>query len=753
MTIRATKKILRVTSLLVLSACGGGGTDSPPPAQEVPKILAVFPSDGKTNADPAVFKIELTFDKAMAAASINTDTLLVSKPGGGIVPGTVSYDHNAKTASFTPSNAFIANTQYTITVNSEAKDSNGVSLGTSFTSHFTTKLPTLTTSDVSIDENAGIATLTLSLNMVSGLPVDIDFATVDGTASTPADFITNSGTVTFAAGETVKAVDFSIVDDKTPEPGETYQIIFPRIAGAMLGTNGASITINDDDKFSTFLPVLGKSSSGIADSLSLVDIGRPSRATEIDAVSGGGIQVFDHGHFHTGMYDPSNFKISQFHLSTLIYSHSDELRRLDLADTIKPVSVRVSAEASASNICHETMVRGNDFVDQNNSRLVYRVGDCDKGAWHLVRLGMSAATVPLTPPVTMSKVVDGVYNAQTAALDGWIAVEGGFLKHFDADFALPGQNMLVGSTPLAVVDPQSVAVLVQQAGHTVLIRVDGRLLRYDQNTDRAEVVYDALGGQIWDYLSDGDALYFFVYTSSDGAMTLYRMPLTGTTPVATRLAKETVGNKLGWFVLTTDYLTYVLADQVTDFNGNLLGYNNYQVKMVHKTSGASPVTILNPEGTRGLVNIRGVGGKVYLFTMDSTMRANPSMRVIDETSLASGGTVETGYRFVGETYSDVFYPTKNAWGIKSLILQKDRQIVAFDPIVGANVSIGQLPAGDSGVVNFAWSRGHQYGLMTVANYGSDWGRVYYYDAERAGSLASVGLSDNRSINHKPQMGR
>jgi len=499
----------------------------------------------------------------------------------------------------------------------------------------------------------------------------------------------------------------------------------------------------------SYMPFVGESSGGGINSISVVNGSDPSKTLPIDSLSGGGIQVFDHGHFHTGIYDSKNFEISQFHMTTLVYSHSDELRRLDLAKSTEPESVRVSAESNASTICHETMVRGNDFVDQDKSRLVYRVGDCATGAWHLIRLGMSATTPPLTPPSTMAKVVDGVYNARTAALDGWIVVEDRSLKHFDADFALPGQSVLIGSTPVAVTDPTTVEVLVQLAdGHTVLIRADGRLLRYDQSTDRAEVVFDAQGGEIWDYLSDGEALYFFVY-SSDSAMTLYRMPLAGTAPVAVQLAKEAAGGRLGWFVLTTNYLAYVLADEVRDTTTNLLGYNNYQIKMVHKTSGASPVAVLGPEGTRGLVNIRGAGGKVYVFTMDSTMRADPSMRVIDETNLTSGGIVEAGYRFAGETYSDVFYPEQNVWAIKTLILQKGRRIVAYDPLLAAaKFDIGQLAVGESGVVNLAWARGHQYGLMTVASFGSDWGRIYYYDAEKVGSLVSVG-SDGMSVNHKP----
>gem|GEM_PF-4252073 len=533
------------------------------------------------------------------------------------------------------------------------------------------------------------------------------------------------------------------------------------VAALLAGCENATPTsrVEPLHTHTSYMPFVGMSTKdGVSsvNSISAVNGSDPSKILPLDSLDKGDFQVFDHGHFHTGKYDPKTFKISQFHMTTLIYSRSDALRRLDLAEPTAPVSVQVSSESNASNICHESMVRGNDFVNQDNSRLVYRVGDCETGAWHLVRLGMSPTTLPIVPPPAISKVVEGVYNAQTAALDGWIAVEGGTLKRFDPDFALPGRSVLVGSTPVAVSNKETVAVLSQLAdGHTVLVSVDGRVLRYDQSTDQAVVLSDSPGGEIWDYASDGEALYFFVYTPvftpSDGTMTLYRMPLTGANSVATELMKEVAGIRVTWWVMTTNYFGYVLADKAPDVNGKLLGYKDYQIKMVHKTSGAAPVAVLGPEGARGLVNIRGVGSKVYVFTMDSTMRANPSMRVIDETNLTSGGTVEAGYRFAGETYSDVFDATRNIWEIKTLMLQKDRRIVAYDPFLAAvKFNIGQLAVGESGVVNLAWARGHQYGLMTVASFGSDWGRIFFYDAEKADSLVSViSDSDHMSVNHKP----
>ena len=49
------------------------------------------------------------------------------------------------------------------------------------------------------------ATYTVSLNAPSGRAVSVDFATADGTATAPADYLAASGTLNFAAGQTIQS--------------------------------------------------------------------------------------------------------------------------------------------------------------------------------------------------------------------------------------------------------------------------------------------------------------------------------------------------------------------------------------------------------------------------------------------------------------------------------------------------------------------------------------------------------------------
>lgn len=541
----------------------------------------------------------------------------------------------------------------------------------------------------------------------------------------------------------------------------------------------------------SFLPVLsGGSLDGHGYSrLSVVDGLKPSRVFTVDTLDHG-IQIFDHGHFHTGKYDKAKFQIDEFHMTTLMYSRSDRLFRLDLSEVTAPESVQVSSEAQAASICHETMVRGNDFVNQNNSRLVYRVKaanavNCDAGVWHLVRLGMSPADPPLTPPATITRVVDGIYHPDTGALTGWVVVENQVLKRYDADFLMAPQSAkLPDASPVTVGDATTLEVWSRLSDRqSLLLRVGDRLMRYNTLTDQATVVFNAQSdkGVLYEefysgaveYLSDGVAVYFFARVGT--VATLYRLPIDDANPVATALTTETGVDdpstdilpsddtdekkrlklaqrlKIGWAYLTNGNVAYTVGylwqREATSTLAGQDSYAPFQVKMVSKTGSAS-VAAINTELDRALVALRGAAGKLYAFTVDkATLGATPKMRVIDDSAPASGGTLSDA-RFVGETYANVFDPRENTWALKSMILQQDRRLISYDPVLGEKrLDIGQFAAAETGVVNFAWSRGHPFGLMTVANYGNNEGAVYYFNADKANSLVSVPL-EGESVHHK-----
>jgi hypothetical protein len=64
--------------------------------------------------------------------------------GGGKVVGTVNYDANTKTATFTPSGSLAYSTTYTVTITTGVKDASGNALTSSYTSSFSEALMTAT---------------------------------------------------------------------------------------------------------------------------------------------------------------------------------------------------------------------------------------------------------------------------------------------------------------------------------------------------------------------------------------------------------------------------------------------------------------------------------------------------------------------------------------------------------------------------------------------------------------------------------
>src|SRR4029450_7597360 len=90
---------------------------------------------------------------------------------------------------------------------------------------------------------------TVALDTPQSAPVTVEFATADGTASAPSDYAANTGTVTFAPGETAKTVTVQVNGDTRKEPDETFSVNLSNAAGnATLADGHATGTIANDDR-------------------------------------------------------------------------------------------------------------------------------------------------------------------------------------------------------------------------------------------------------------------------------------------------------------------------------------------------------------------------------------------------------------------------------------------------------------------------------------------------------------------------
>ena len=97
-------------------------------------------------------------------------------------------------------------------------------------------------------ESAGTSEVLMSLTAASAGTVTVNYALTGGSATSGVDFTLSSGTLSFAVGETVKAVPIAITSDAAIESNETITLSLSNPTGATLGGITAhTATITDDD--------------------------------------------------------------------------------------------------------------------------------------------------------------------------------------------------------------------------------------------------------------------------------------------------------------------------------------------------------------------------------------------------------------------------------------------------------------------------------------------------------------------------
>ena len=108
--------------------------------------------------------------------------------------------------------------------------------------------PALTIADVSVDEAAATATVTVDLSKASDEAITVDYATADGTATANSDYTATSGTLAFAAGETTQSFPVSILEDADFEGDETFSISLSNPTGGVFLADAMAIaTVDDND--------------------------------------------------------------------------------------------------------------------------------------------------------------------------------------------------------------------------------------------------------------------------------------------------------------------------------------------------------------------------------------------------------------------------------------------------------------------------------------------------------------------------
>jgi hypothetical protein len=102
--------------------------------------------------------------------------------------------------------------------------------------------------------------------------VTVDYTTASATATADSDFTATTGTVTFAAGETVKTVVVQITDDATPEGPEQFNLNLSNASGATILDGQAIALIGASDAGGVGAPSISVADLVVSEADGYVDI-------------------------------------------------------------------------------------------------------------------------------------------------------------------------------------------------------------------------------------------------------------------------------------------------------------------------------------------------------------------------------------------------------------------------------------------------------------------------------------------------
>ncbi|MEM7383788.1 MAG: lytic polysaccharide monooxygenase, partial [Verrucomicrobiota bacterium] len=110
-------------------------------------------------------------------------------------------------------------------------------------------LPVVGASDVTVEESAGVAavSVTLSGSVAAGGTATVDYRTTPISATPDSDYTRTSGTLTFLPNQLEKTISVAIADDAVAEVREAFRVVLSNPKGLQLRTGTATISIADND--------------------------------------------------------------------------------------------------------------------------------------------------------------------------------------------------------------------------------------------------------------------------------------------------------------------------------------------------------------------------------------------------------------------------------------------------------------------------------------------------------------------------
>ncbi len=242
-----------------------GAGEEPPPSLPTISVGDASVVEGNSGT------VQMNFTVSLSKAASGPVTVAYATADGTATAGsdyvarsgtiTFAAGETQKTISVTVNGDKVAELNETLALRlsspSGATIADGAAVGTITTDEAI--VPRITIADATIKEGDGGTrdlAFTITLSEATTAPVSVTYGTEDGTAKAGLDYVAQTGTVTFAPGETSKVINIKVSGDTAIEGNETLKINLTGATGGKIADRLAVGTIVNDDATISIAPFL-----------------------------------------------------------------------------------------------------------------------------------------------------------------------------------------------------------------------------------------------------------------------------------------------------------------------------------------------------------------------------------------------------------------------------------------------------------------------------------------------------------------
>jgi hypothetical protein len=251
---------------ITFNAVNDGPVNTVPGAQSTNENTPLVFSSGNGNqiliadVDAGSNEMQVTLTATNGTITLSTTTGLTFSTGDGTADPTMTFTGTATNInnalngmSFNPTSGYNGPASLSITTNDQGFTGSGGALSDTDIIAITVNeggTVQFSSATYTVNETDVTAVITVTRTGGSAGTTTVNYATSDGSATNPADYLQSSGTLTFNNGETSKTFNVTLVNDTLDEPSETVNLTLSNVTGtgALGSPNTATLTLLDDDQ-------------------------------------------------------------------------------------------------------------------------------------------------------------------------------------------------------------------------------------------------------------------------------------------------------------------------------------------------------------------------------------------------------------------------------------------------------------------------------------------------------------------------